>query len=155
LRFFCIAVVTGVIVWGVQEYMYFQGRAYIEERLDALSALQDKQLSAFLEMNRLLTTLGTTLLGATGFLLNTRRRGAEPHMWLGLASALCIGLSIYFGYEAYEDILWMLEGRFFDLSNPEIHWTHAAEFYTFLLGAIFFCAFVTHRFTAVRPSESP
>jgi hypothetical protein len=61
--------------------------------------------------------------------------------WLALASALCVGVSIYCGYEAHEDILWMLEGQFFDLNNPQMLWSRVTAFYSFLLGAAFFLAF--------------
>jgi len=112
-----------------------------------LSPLQDKQMSAFLEMNRLLITLATSLLGAIGFLLANKREGQSARaLWAALASAVCVGLSLYFGYRAYEDIIQMLQPPYpaFDLTGPLVSWDRYAHFFTFLLGVFFFFDFAFH-----------
>jgi hypothetical protein len=65
--------------------------------------IQDKAVDAFLEMNRLLTTLATTLLGAMGLLLfgGFKGRPCSRELWAVIAGAISICLSIYYGYVAY------------------------------------------------------
>jgi len=133
-------VVAGVVL--LQHHL----AAYIEVYVDTLSASQAKQLDAFLEMNRLVTTLGTGLLGAIGFLLANGRNAGSParELWAAIASAICVGVSLLSGYVVYQSILWMLESGFFNLNNPEILWVHHAHFYSFLLGVVFFAEFAFH-----------
>jgi len=142
--FYAACILLALFVWQVQQRLF--SAPYVETSTESLSPLQDKQLDAFLEMNRLLTTLGTTLLGALGFLISTGKRGLLRWRELvpAMTSAVFAGASIYFGYVAYQSILWMLESSFFDLDNPAIQWTRQAHFYSLLLAAFFFCDFVIH-----------
>ena len=151
--FLLASTLTCLVVWALQNHMYSIGQGYIEAQETMLTELQDRELSAYLDMNRLLTTLSTTVLGAIGFILNSRKsRPAAFVPWLALGSALFVGISIYCGYEAHEDILWMLEGQFFDLNNPQMFWSRVAAFYSFLLGAALFLAFAAATFTAAPPT---
>jgi glucan phosphoethanolaminetransferase (alkaline phosphatase superfamily) len=139
---------VGVIVFTVAVWQ-FQSRVagtYVEPYVDSLSPLQEKQLDAFLEMNRLLTTLGTGLLGAMGFLLVNSRtsRSGSRQTWTALGSALCVALSVYFGYLVYLGVLWMLDANFFNLNDPRILWPRQAHFYSFLLGVLLFGDFAFH-----------
>jgi hypothetical protein len=118
---------------------------YADPWIDTLDQLQAKQLDALLDMNRLLTTLGTTLLAATGFILmNGSKRRVHRELWAALASGVCVAFSLYFGYLVYLGILWMLREHFFNLSNPHILWPRQAHFYAFLLGVVFFADFAFH-----------
>ncbi len=145
---------VGLAVFGLQTYMYQQGRHYIEVQQTVLSDLQDKELTAYLDMNRLLTTLSTTMLGAIGFLMNSRESASSSlALKLAFGSALCVGVSIYCSYEAHEDILWMLEGQFFDLNNPQMLWSRITAFYAFLLGGMLFLLFVAATLTGVRSHD--
>jgi hypothetical protein len=118
---------------------------FVYEVVNSLTAMQLKQLDALLEMNRLLTTLSTTLLAAVGFLIiKERKPRIRQELWAALASAVCIGLSLFFGYLVYLGILWMLGESFFDLTNPHILWARQAHFYAFLLGVVFFADFAFH-----------
>jgi hypothetical protein len=134
------------MVWLLEVYMQnrTQAAGVYGSLIDALTPLQEKQLSAFMQMNQLLITLGTTLLGAMGFLL-VGRRGARSfrELWAPLMSALCVGLSLYFGYRAYADVIQMFQPPFptFDLTGSLILWDRYAHFFTFLLGAFFFLDF--------------
>jgi hypothetical protein len=148
LAFYIGAIVLGMVVWAGEVYM--QNRPQIlGSSISELDPLQEKQLDAFLEMNRLLTTLGTTLLGALGFFLVSRRKpgSSPPDLWAAFASAICVGLSLYFGYRAYEDIIGMFQPpyRTFDLTATMISWDRYAHFYTFLLGVFFFADFALHQ----------
>lgn len=138
LVFYVGATAVVLLVWQVQKHVT---GAYFEPLIDSLTPLQEKQLDAFLEMNRLITTLGTALLGAIGFLLvNGRKEHLRPGaLWTALGSTVCVGLSLLSGYIVYLGILWMLQSKFFNLNISGILWARQAHFYTFLLGVVFFC----------------
>ena|SRR5215831_8781302 len=147
VSFYVAAVFVVASVFLFQRYMYRLGASYASPLVQNLTSLQEKQLEAFVEMNRLLTTLGTTLLGAMGFLLVGRRvRLTRGELLVALASALCVALSLYFGYIAYQAVIWMLQNAFFDLGNPQVLWTLYAHFYSFLVGAFLFVDLAIHSF---------
>lgn len=52
------------------------GANILEPQVESLTQLQEQQPQAFLDMNRLLTTLGTTMLGALGFPFGQRQQGS-------------------------------------------------------------------------------
>jgi hypothetical protein len=136
---------TGFVlaVWQYQQHITGN---WIEPLVSNLNTAQEKELDALLEMNRLITTLGTGLLGAIGFLLiNVRRanRGSVA-LWAACASAVCVGLSLFFGYVVYLGIIAMLQNQFFDLDIRPILWARQAHFYTFLLGVVLFGDFAFH-----------
>ena len=147
IGFYIGAVVFGALVWAGEVHMQNRPQVY-GQSISALNPLQEKQLDAFLDMNRLLITLGTTLLGAMGFLLANRPKAlSSPRgLWGASASALFVGFSMYYGYRAYEDIVLMLQPPYpsFDLTSSLIAWDRAAHFCTFVLGAFFFADFAFH-----------
>ena len=105
LGFYISVIVFAVVVWRSEVFIQNRPQVY-GELISDLSPLQEKQLGAFLEMNRLLITLGTALLGAMGFLLvNTHKaRSSARQLSPAFASAFFVGLSVYYGYRAYEDL---------------------------------------------------
>jgi len=137
-------VVIALILWRVQQHMFTA--TYMEPFKDQLTPLDQQQLDAFLEMNRLLITLGTAVLGGLGFLLGRTRKQSLPwrDLWPVVASAVCAGLSLYFGYVAYQCILWMLQSNFFDLNNPAVLWARHYHFYSLLVSVFFFADFFIH-----------
>jgi hypothetical protein len=130
---------TGFIL-AVWQYQKNVTGNWIEPLTPSLSTGQDRELDALLEMNRLITTLGTGLLAAIGFLLvNVRRakRGPEA-LWAACSSALCVAFSLFFGYVVYLGVISMLQNQYFDLDVGPILWARQAHFYTFLLGVVLF-----------------
>ena len=114
-----------------------------------INNVEQAQLNALLEMNRLITTLGTTLMGALGFLLaNRKARSRLREMWAAFASFVCVGISIFYGYEAYQDIITMLQNKlkinWFDLTSGMIPVDRALHFVFFVLGVFFFADFAFH-----------
>lgn len=141
--FYVGVVALALLIWQLQESMF--SRPYIEAQTESLNPLQEQQLNAFLEMNRLLVTLGTATLGALGFLMSANKGALKWRELVSAAmSAILAGCSLYFGYLAYQGILWMLQSSFFNLDNPAILWARRAHFYTLLLSAFFFADFIIH-----------
>jgi len=130
---------TGLIlaVWQFQKHM---SGNFIEPLVTTLNSTQEKELDALLEMNRLITTLDTGLLGATGFLLINRRRAFRwpVILWTAFGSAVCVALSVFFGYVVYLGVIAMLQNDIFDLDIPPLFWARQAHFYTFLLAVVLF-----------------
>jgi hypothetical protein len=146
LSFYVGGAALATAVWGLQTYFVWQLPYVYPPPNDSLTQLQQSELQAFLDLNRLLTTLGTTMLGALGFLLATQHvdRSRPREMWPAFASGAFAGLSVYYGYAAHLAVIYMLQYPFFDLNYPPIHWPSRAHFYTLLLSAFFFGDFAIH-----------
>ena len=132
VRFYIGAIVLIAAVLAYQHFMQNRSQVY-GPSIDALTVLQEKQLEAFLSMNQLLIALGTAMFGAMGFLLarNPRPHSAPRELWAAVGSAICVGLSLYFGYKSYDDVLFMLGDR-------------VAHFATLMAGAFLFADFAFH-----------
>jgi hypothetical protein len=141
--FYLGVLALALLIWQLQERMF--SAPYIEAQTQSLNDLQQQQLNAFLEMNRLLVTLGTATLGALGFLMSAHKRGLKGRELVSAAaSAVLAGCSLYFGYLAYQGIMWMLQNGFFNLDNAAILWARRAHFYTLLASGFFFADFIIH-----------
>jgi glucan phosphoethanolaminetransferase (alkaline phosphatase superfamily) len=157
--YYVAVIVLAAAVWIVELQLQSGVQVY-GVQIDHLSQLQEKQLDAFLNMNSLLTTLGTALLGALGFLMISGRKAhpSPKHLLAAFGSAICAMLSLFFGYQAYKDILFMFQNNTFDLDGTLIVWDRQAHFYTLLLGVLLFADFAFHTLSqedgGVRP-ENP
>ncbi|MGA7237448.1 MAG: hypothetical protein WBY44_17310 [Bryobacteraceae bacterium] len=140
--FYVAVLAIALVVWQVQESLF--SRSYIETQTEALTPLQEKQLDAFLQMNQLLITLATATMGALGFMLSQGKTRRWRELLSAAASAVFAGCSLYFGYLAYQGILWMLQSSFFNLDNAAIQWTRHLHFYALLLSVFFFADFIIH-----------
>src|ERR1700721_1935736 len=140
-----------IAAWQGQSFMYATGEREVvqenggiagEVRTDC-NGVETQQIGAYLEINRLLTTLGTTLLGAVFFLLfNTGKAlGWKRRQWAALAGTVFVAVSIFFGYVAYLFIIAIVQNGSCDISQSYPHWAQQAHFYTFLLGVWFFADF--------------
>jgi hypothetical protein len=136
--FYFGAIVLAAVVWRIEHYLQSGPSIYLA------TPIQDKAVDAFLEMNRLLTTLATTLLGAMGLLLfgGFRGRSCSRELWAAIAGAVSVSLSIYYGYVAYLAVISMLETGSFDPYSPQLLRDQYAHFYTFLVGVVLFAGFV-------------
>lgn len=140
--FYVGVIALALIVWQLQESLF--SRPYIETQTEALTPLQEKQLDAFLQMNQLLITLATVTMGALGFMLSQGKMRRWRELLSAAVSAVFAGCSLYFGYLAYQGILWMLQSGFFNLDNAAIQWTRHVHFYSLLLSVFFFADFIIH-----------
>jgi hypothetical protein len=142
ILFYVACLLVAVTVWWTERRVQAAPQVYGELITD-LGSSQESQLSAFLEMNRLIITLSTTTLGAMGFFLSRGRKGGflPRELWAASACALCVGLSLFYGYHAYQDIIFMLQNNTFDLSTALIAWDRHWHFAMFVLGTFFFVDF--------------
>jgi len=149
--FYLGVLVLAGAVWEVQHYLQSAPTIY-----DAIP-IQTEAVSAFLEMNRLLTTLATTLLGALGLLLfgGFRGKSCSRELWAAVVGAVSVSLSIYCGYVAYLAVISMLEAGSFDPYSPQLLRAQYAHFYTFLVGVIFIAGFVYQNMGEADKNDKP
>jgi hypothetical protein len=155
LAFYVGCVGLAVLAYGIEVHMQNSQQVLGEistgqlSQPGSISSAQQAQLSALLEMNQLITTLGTTLMGALGFLLANRKAASKSRgLWAAFASFASVGLSIYFGYRAYRDIIEMLQNAqnigWFDVISGVIAVDRECHFLFFVLGVFFFADFAFH-----------
>jgi uncharacterized membrane protein len=134
IRNFYFIAILAALVFTVFLYRSLNA-PLIEDELTELTVFQQKQLEMYVEMNKLLITLGTLLLGAIGAML-AHFYEAKPispeQTQLVLFSSMLAGGSILCGYLSYQHVIAMFQASFFNLSNPRVSWSGHAQFYLFL-----------------------
>ena len=92
-----------------------------------------------------LITLATLAMGGiTGYVINRDNSvGLSPlHLRRVIASWTLCAASLYFGYLAYQQAVWMLNNGFFNPANPRIWIPTRAQFWSFLASVVVFADFV-------------
>ena len=72
--------------------------------------------------------------------------------WRPLAITLCAA-SLYFGYLAYQQVVWMLNQGFFNPYNPRVWIPTRGQFWSFLACVVVFADFVYVGLT--QPEATP
>lgn len=120
-----------------------------EEALSELKDFQTKQLDIFLEINKLLTTLASAAIAATAGFFTGKRAANTKRL---TAVWVCFGLSLYAGFVTSQQVVWMLDKRFFNLYYPGIVWPSRIQFWGFLIGMLLLAEVVHH---SIREKDSP
>jgi hypothetical protein len=126
-----------------------------------LTPIQKSELDAYQEMNNLITTLTTGLLGGVGYILTSGKRVSRSSgtKWLALGSASFAALSLFLGYFVYEVLIGMLDDGLFNLNIPLLLYPSFAHFFSFLLAVVLFGEFAFHAFFTedgnVRKFDAP
>ncbi len=134
---------VAALVAGLFLFNYVMDHApFVEDKVDSLSNLQEKQVDTFLQMNGLLAGLATLALGGVGAFIKERRKMNQgPSPQLVVAAAAC-ALSLYFGYLSYRYVIWMLSNHFFNLDNSLIAGTNLMQFSMFFVSIVALVDFV-------------
>ena len=144
-RTFYSLVLSAVAVAIAFNYLFLTRVSFHALIVPELNKLQEKELDTFLEMNRLLTTLATGVLGGTIAIVSTRYGSSDVpllQMWRIVASWVFCGLSLYCGYVSYGGIVWMLHNSAFDLTLPKVVLPQLFQFWSFVVAIFFFADFV-------------
>lgn len=114
----------------------------------ALSKAQD----AYAAVNNLLTTLSTGLLAALGLFLTSRPKKRYPSrdVWLAVTSAVCVCISLYWGYVSAQNVEWAIESSISTLDIAKIQWPRQLQFYAMVLGVFFFADFLRRDLSKVE-----
>lgn len=116
----------------------------VQGEVQELSPSEEKAVDTFMDMNMLVTTLGTGLLGELFFLIaQSKRRLKNKELLPAFLSFGLVFLSLYYGYQTYRDAVAMLQHQpfVFSLDNDAISWDRLAHLWTFVLGFFFFADF--------------
>jgi hypothetical protein len=151
LGFYFAAVALVAIVWRVQHYMDALTVPPPNTIISSFSSSgnpnqwQQIGFQAVSQMDGLLTTLATALLGALGLLLVRVRAGQQPrHLGSAFVSGVFVGLSLYFGYVGHLHVLYMIHTETFDPFSLLYILPSHSQFYALLLGFFFFGDFAVH-----------
>jgi hypothetical protein len=112
---------------------------------DFAAELQQRQLDSYFQMIELLITLATLAMGGiTGYVINRDNTIGLSGSQLRrvVASWTMCAASLYFGYLAYQQAVWMLNNGFFNPANPRIWIPTRAQFWSFLASVVVFADFV-------------
>lgn len=150
--FYVCAIGLAIASWYVQGWIWSNSELATNTILGPVTPFSDtikQAVEAYLEVNRLLTTLATTVLGALGFVLfrGGTLSARTPRLWAAMVGALLVAVSIFFGYVAYNFLIAVLQTGSIDFNAPTSQPLIRAQqihFYTFLVGIIFLADFVFH-----------
>jgi hypothetical protein len=141
---FYLAFSTIVILLVAFEY-FLTSLPFADAIPDFADQLRQRQLDSYFQMIELLITLATLAMGGiTGYVINRDNTlGLSPIMLRRVVAswALCAA-SLYFGYLAYQQAVWMLNNGFFNPANPRIWIPTRAQFWSFLASVVVFADFV-------------
>lgn len=137
-KFFWITIVVAIAAVAVGVLVMTTRASLVEEAVSTLTPLQEQQLELFRDRSSVLLTFGTLIVGGAGALLihfrEVQNASVAQQRW-ALVSLILGGLSIYFGYVAFDASMWMLESSFFNLSTIPVRIPSAAQVYT-AIGAL-------------------
>ena len=112
---------------------------------DFADQLRQRQLDSYFQMIELLITMATLAMGGiTGYVINRdNTMGLSRVMRRRVVASWALGAaSLYFGYLAYQQAVWMLDNGFFNPANPRIWIPTRAQFWSFLASVVVFADFV-------------
>jgi hypothetical protein len=134
------------VVWLLTDYI--NTRPYFFEPMDeaagshaaALSKAQD----AYAAVSNLLTTLATGLLASLGifFTRMTNRRDLARVLWPAVLSALCVCLSVYFGYISSQNVGWAIEFQIPTMNVPKLQVPRQLQFFSLVAGVYLYAEFL-------------
>jgi len=143
MRHVALLLVVAILVAGLLLFNHFLGRLpFVSAKVEDLNNRQQKQVDIFVQMTSLLSGFATLALGGIGALIWERKKAGKSATPQLLMAATGSALSLYFGYLSYQYLLWMLDHKFFDLSNQVVAVTGLVQFCAFFASIIALADFV-------------
>jgi hypothetical protein len=153
VRFYSLFLLTILVLVAFEAFL--TSLPFADAIPDYAEELQQRQLDSYFQMIELLITLATLAMGGiTGYLIN---RGREIGMSAAqfrrvIASWTLCAASLYFGYLAYQQVVWMLNNGFFNPYNPRVWVPTRGQFWCFLACVVVFADFV---YVSLRETPRP
>ena len=147
--FYLGCVVLALAMSGLTHYI--NSRPFVVAQATDQEEALSKSLDAYTAMNNLLTTLATGLLAGLGLFLTSRpkRRYPARDLWPAAISAVCVCVSLYWGYISSQNVEWAIETIGEILGLDQIQLPRQLQCFTMLLGVVFFADFVRRDLTRV------
>lgn len=139
LRALLYIAIAGTALLLIALFKIYVSAPFVEEEITSISIVQEKQLEMYSEMIKLLITLSTFLFGAIGGMFAhfyEAKTTPRSQMFLAFAGIALAGASLLFGYFSYQRVVWMLQVKAFNLSEPHIAWASHLQFLLFIVSAI-------------------
>lgn len=152
--FYLLAALLVTALW--QNVTNFQPKNWFQPTTASLSSFQKSEVSAYLGMNHLITTLTTGVLAGMGYILTSGAKvnRSSGTKWLALGTALCAAVSLFLGFLAYEVLMGQMDDGYIDLNLPLFYLPSLAHFFSFLLAVVLFGDFAFHVFFSGDRHES-
>jgi hypothetical protein len=116
-----------------------------------LTDIQKTELSAYTQMNQLITTLSTGLLAGIGYILSSGKeiKGSPKRLRFSIAfgSASFAALSLFLGYFVYQMLIGELDDGVFNLDLPLVLYSSFGHFFSFLLAVALFAELTFQAFS--------
>lgn len=146
--FYIALAVIAAIAWQLQS----GPAAFFPQPTDKPTEWQQMGVQVAAESTRLLTTLASALFGALGLLLGSAfsKDSVPRQAWSAIVSALCAGLSLFYGHVVHLHLLWMLDNRVFESTNALFVQPIHYQFYSLLAAAFFLAVFAVHNLGGER-----
>jgi hypothetical protein len=151
IKVYAAVLVLILLVCGFQYYLYIQT---MSQRNTVFSSSSDATFIQWQQMGvqnasettRLLTTLGTALLGGLGLVLGNRDPSSPKrrHLWSALVCAMGACLSLYYGYACHLSLSAMIFSANFDPYSLAYKRPSQLQFYALLVALLFFTDFVVY-----------
>ena len=139
LRFYVVLVAAAIVLSFIGNVI--GSISDVQPASNLADDYRKKQLDIWAEMNKLLITLSTVVIGGIGgFVLKHDPAGASDARQMRRAAAgwIFCALSLYFGYLSYREASVMLSYGVFDAKSPRLWWPTRAQFWTFLVAVLLF-----------------
>jgi len=119
-----------------------------------LTDYQDKSVGIIIELNSLMITLSTLLMGGVGGILiktHSDKNKLPIRQWITLLLSLMFGVStIYFGYTILIGILQQLSDNYFNFENDEVLKSIKYQFYSLILSILCVGQFLFNKVAITR-----
>jgi hypothetical protein len=151
VRFYGVFVILAASVWAVGHYanrLIFGVPGTIFGVTDPSTSADWSSITvkAMTDINALLTSLATALLGAIGLLIaNAGNSSKTAHTWAAFLAAISGGVSLYCGYECHCFVLTMITNQTFFGTYEDAYLIYKnIQFFALLAGALFLADFAFH-----------
>ena len=153
-RFYSLFLIGVLLLIGFEAFL--TSLPFADAIPDYAEALQQRQLDSYFQMIELLITLATLVMGGmTGYVINRGRETGLSGRQLRrvVASWTLCAASLYFGYLAYQQVVWMLNYGFFNPYNPRVWIPTRGQFWSLLASVVVFADFVYVSLVEARPTR--
>jgi hypothetical protein len=106
-----------------------------EKRINALDAIQTKQIDTYVAMTQLLISLATASSGVLiAIVFNRYQKEPLPRAQAqrAMTAWALLGISLYAGHLSYQNLLRMLDASYFNIFQARIVWPSRLQFWAFV-----------------------